>query len=278
VLVADDSAVNREVACEALSRLGISASTAEDGRAACEAAIGGGYDLILMDGSMPEMDGFEATRVIRAHEEETGSRRTPIIALTAHVVGAGADEWRDAGMDGVLHKPFTIAKLAQCLSVWLAPGDHTEVQLASDIPASPAAEEELLDGESLAQLEAMASTSGRDFITRIIGLYFEHAPKAVDELRCAAAREEADAIARAAHSLKSMSVNVGATGLARLLSLIEGRARQDGHLPTKDEIGAVVAILAATMDALRRHFAYDPAPAEGPAVSDAGPAQDRLAG
>nr|MCU0881867.1 ATP-binding protein [Hyphomonadaceae bacterium] len=72
VLVADDSEVNREVALEALSRFGITAATAVDGRDALEQMGREGFDLVLMDGSMPELDGFEATRLQREREEQTG--------------------------------------------------------------------------------------------------------------------------------------------------------------------------------------------------------------
>ena len=114
VLVADDSAVNIEVAREALRRFRIEADIVFNGLEACEALESKGYDLVLMDGSMPELDGFEATRRIRAREAETGAPRTPVIALTAHVVGSAAEAWKDADMDGILHKPFTLKSLAEC--------------------------------------------------------------------------------------------------------------------------------------------------------------------
>ena len=85
VLVADDSAVNREVIIEALSRLDVEPDVVEDGKAALESVQAGTYDMVLMDCSMPVMDGFTATRAIRAHEGE--DEHLPIIALTAHVAG-----------------------------------------------------------------------------------------------------------------------------------------------------------------------------------------------
>ena len=121
VLVADDSAVNREVAQEALSRLGVAAKCVNDGREAVEAAFAEHFDLVLMDGSMPELDGYDATREIRAREAVTVRPRTPVVALTAHVVGSAADAWRGAGMDAVLHKPFTLASLAKTLGQFLQP-------------------------------------------------------------------------------------------------------------------------------------------------------------
>ena len=115
VLVADDSAVNREVAIEALSRLGAQVETVENGAEAVSAASRHSHDIILMDGSMPQMDGYTAARIIRQAEQAENRVRVPIVALTAHVIGAAAEEWRLAGMDAIIHKPFTIAQLAQCL-------------------------------------------------------------------------------------------------------------------------------------------------------------------
>ena len=108
VLVADDSAVNVEVAIEALARCGVTdVITVGDGAQALAASAAGHFDLILMDGSMPVLDGFEATRAIRRREAETGAARLPIVAMTAHVIGDGALAWQEADMDGTLAKPFT---------------------------------------------------------------------------------------------------------------------------------------------------------------------------
>ncbi len=119
VLVVDDGAVNREVAQEALRRFGIAAELVCDGQDAVAACAERDFDLVLMDGSMPGLDGFDATRAIRAAEKLRGARRLPIVAMTAHVVGRAADAWREAGMDGVLHKPFTIAAMGECLARFL---------------------------------------------------------------------------------------------------------------------------------------------------------------
>ncbi|WP_262423513.1 response regulator [Brevundimonas denitrificans] len=115
VLVVDDSDVNREVAAETLSQLDVDVTLAEGGEAAIELMRAEAFDLVFMDGSMPGLDGFETTARIRAEEMETGRPRAAILALTAHVIGAGADAWREAGMDGVVYKPFTVRDLAGAL-------------------------------------------------------------------------------------------------------------------------------------------------------------------
>ena len=260
VLVADDSAVNREVACEALSRLGVTTETVADGRAAVDAVSATAYDLVLMDGSMPEMDGFEAARAIRAREAEAGAARMPIVALTAHVVGAAADAWRDAGMDGVLHKPFTLPKLAEVLAAHLTPAeDGAAIAVAERAPPVPepvsGEADALLDEEVVDQIAEMGALSGAGFLTRILGLYLEHAPPALAKLADAiASGAEPAAVASAAHALKSMSLNIGAAALAARLAAVETAAREEGRLPDADEVATLEAVLGETLAALRARF------------------------
>ncbi|WP_372424224.1 ATP-binding protein [Salinarimonas chemoclinalis] len=280
VLVADDSAVNREVACEALSRLGIAARTVANGREALDAILAGGIDLVLMDGSMPELDGFEATRLVRVHEAQSGTARTPIVALTAHVVGAGADAWREAGMDGVLHKPFTLAALAQTLGAHLpvsepaAPADASRASMPA-MPGPDAAldaeahrdAEALLDEEVVAGIAEMAHTTGAGFLRRILGLYLEHAPPALAQLVASVAEgAEPALVASAAHALKSMSLNVGAAALAVRLAAIETAARETGTLPDEATVAALAPLLAETIAALRARLGEEEPEVDAAAV------------
>ncbi len=122
ILAADDSPVNREVVKEALARLDIEVTTACDGREAVDLVKSEYFDLILMDCSMPEMDGYEATRTIREWEKENYRVAMPILALTAHVAGDD-NEWVEAGMDDFVTKPFTLESLSSALSRYLKPVD-----------------------------------------------------------------------------------------------------------------------------------------------------------
>ncbi|MFN7751018.1 MAG: ATP-binding protein [Pseudomonadota bacterium] len=120
VLVVDDAEANRLVCSLLLTRLGVGVRQAIDGADALEAlATGGSPDLILMDLQMPGMDGLEATRQIRRREAEQGSRRVPIVALTANAQASTDAECRAAGMDGVLSKPITRQALAREAGRWL---------------------------------------------------------------------------------------------------------------------------------------------------------------
>ncbi|MCC5978892.1 MAG: response regulator [Salinarimonas sp.] len=359
VLVADDSPVNREVAMAALARFGIVPELVNDGLQALRQTHVTDYDLILMDVSMPEMDGYEATRRIRQDEQRKGLPPKRVVALTAHVVGADALGWQDAGMDGVLHKPFTIAQLGETLTRHLGKSVDADAPVneagpasaqaivqenalagpdAQDMPAAPieapsarhaipvgsfvtveadparnsrspvealtcgeelicgthhaaspqddtpqpaqAPEEEaseedapLLDEELVMQLQQMAQSGGPAFLQRVLGLYFEHAPQALDQLRDAAGRSDPAEAARAAHALKSMSANIGALPLVERLGTIETQAARQNSCPSMDELDATAQLLDRVFEGLRARFAE--ALDEGVPADQAGASGDR---
>jgi signal transduction histidine kinase/CheY-like chemotaxis protein len=111
VLLAEDNAVNRRLAEILLKKQGHSVAVAENGRAAVALFDGEAFDLILMDVQMPEMDGLEATAAIRKREQETGSQRIPIVALTAHAMNGDRERCVAAGMDGYISKPINPQEL-----------------------------------------------------------------------------------------------------------------------------------------------------------------------
>ncbi len=259
VLVVDDGEVNREVACEALSRFGIAAHTAADGQEALDILDGEAYDLVLMDGSMPVLDGFEATRQLRARGQEV-----PVVALTAHVVGAAADAWRDAGMDGVLHKPFTLEALGGVLHDWLADkARHVDevatvevhvpvVVEAAPAPAQASIDMSLFDADTLKPILAGLKNGRSDFVTRVVGLYRSHAPEAVGRMAAACRNRDAAEMTSAAHALKSMSLNLGAKAVATVAGEIEKAAREEGRVVPADVIEGIAALADRTIVELGR--------------------------
>lgn len=127
VLVVEDNRTNQMVAGAMLARLGCDCTFAGNGLEAVAAAQAARFDLILMDCSMPEMDGFDATRQIRRDEAATGGH-TPIVAMTANVQSGDEEACLAAGMDDYLAKPVTLATLKQKLGDWLVTGhagDHS---------------------------------------------------------------------------------------------------------------------------------------------------------
>jgi two-component system, sensor histidine kinase len=121
VLLAEDDDVNAMIGLAGLQRMGLAAERVLDGRAAVRAAMrsAGRPDLILMDCRMPQLDGYGATREIRAQEYALGWPRVPIIALTATVTDLGRTQCMEAGMDDFLAKPFSPDELAAVVRAWL---------------------------------------------------------------------------------------------------------------------------------------------------------------
>ncbi len=105
VLVAEDTATGREVVRQHLEEKGFEVVFAEDGVAAVDHAKAGGFDVILMDLRMPRMDGFEAIRLIRAHEQVTGAPRTPIVVISANSDSEDVQNSLQAGADAHIPKP-----------------------------------------------------------------------------------------------------------------------------------------------------------------------------
>ena len=243
---------------EALQRLGVEVTSVADGAAAVEAiqsartAGNSGFDLVFMDGSMPVLDGFEAARAIRTWESENHLPPVPIVALTAHVVGRQKEAWRDAGMQDIVHKPFTLATIAACLERWV--GERRDQPVGQPVPAEEQPQNHrdlLIDTGILAEIRDLQS-SGDDLVGRIIDLYLEHAPQLLDALIEALPKGNTDQIADAAHALKSVCRNIGAVRLGDACDLIEEAARAgDTTELAATDAHALCATFNATSDALK---------------------------
>ena len=121
ILLADDNDIGREVTAELLIREHYPCTAVSDGQQAVDAALTGLYHVILMDCQMPVLDGFEATRLIRQHEQALGTgQRIPIIALTANAIKGDREHCLEAGMDDYLTKPIQPSQLMEMLTRYLA--------------------------------------------------------------------------------------------------------------------------------------------------------------
>ncbi|MEL6662824.1 MAG: ATP-binding protein [Pseudomonadota bacterium] len=224
VLAADDNAVNREVLREALSSLDVDVDFAEDGAEAVRMARDGAYGVVFMDGSMPVMDGFEATRQIRADEAETGRAPVSIIALTAKVVGADQSTWEVAGADGYMTKPFTIDRLADALS-----GQAKQAAVATAPDADSAAQVALFDEDTLDEFNRLAASTGNDLKARIWAMFREKAPAEFEALHRAMERDVPGAeVSKMAHGLKSMALSAGAARFANACGAVETLSKLSG--------------------------------------------------
>ena len=264
ILVADDNPVNREVIIESLRRFDLPCDTVVDGRAAIHAVQAKQYDMVFMDGSMPDIDGFEATIRIRKWEQENNRLRLPIVALTAHVVGAHADSWKASGMDGVLHKPFTLQAMAAMLETHLSQPRRSGPPLTSpaaiELPTTPVEQpydtsagtieqpviavpspqptapsaaqtddngEPILDPATTRQLLDMARMGSAEAVERIYRLYLDNGPPSLSEIDAAMGAGDSSRVGKAAHALKSMSLSIGAALVAQAAGDLEKAARAE---------------------------------------------------
>ena len=122
VLIVEDNLLNQKLALRMLEKIGCRADLAGNGRDAIRMIEKGGYDLVFMDCQMPEMDGYEASAIIRQREKESG-QRLPIIAMTAHTMTGDRDKCMEAGMDDYISKPIRKEDILQVISKWVPGGE-----------------------------------------------------------------------------------------------------------------------------------------------------------
>ncbi|MGQ9370239.1 ATP-binding protein [Azospirillum sp. ST 5-10] len=241
VLVAEDNPVNAMVARTLLERAGHRVDVAGDGRVAVERACAADFDVVLMDLSMPGVDGVEATRRIRACGHETRAM-VPIVALTANLASARHLPGGDPGFDGVVGKPYRRSDLERALAaaIGLAP------------PSAPVP-------RRLAVLSEQARDLSVDGARKLVALYLSETPGMAQALRRALeAADRAEAVALA-HRMKGGARHVGAEAIAAVAADIEREAatadRAVLHALARDLEPAVDRELDALFERAEREFA-----------------------
>ncbi len=248
VLLVEDNPVNQEVAGATLRRLGCRVSVSAGGDEAVTAATSGSYDIILMDCQMPDIDGHEATRRIRAWEARQASRglaprRIPIIALTANAMRGSREACLAAGMDDFISKPFGRPALQVALEHWssaarsLQParsdalqalerrlqGEADQAGSATGAAPAPAGSINL---ELLDQWRDLDPCGSGKLAREILQIYLDSTGALLSQVEQAIAGGDAEALRRAAHSLKSSSANVGADTLSGLFKTLESLGKE----------------------------------------------------
>jgi CheY-like chemotaxis protein len=250
VLVVEDNPVNMQVATLMLGRLGLGTVGAENGRIALERFSGGGFDLVLMDMQMPEMDGIEATLALRAYEAAEGLSATPIVALTANVQQEDRQRCLEAGMNDFVAKPFRPHDMVALLNRWLgraeggsAPGP------AADATAAAVPQEQALEEAALDELAAATGMARGEIVALIAGDLWHLA----DEIEAAGTQAPPAELRRLAHTVKSLAAQLGAKKLSALARTMEFAARDgeiDAYAARLPEFRAAVAELRKAVDVL----------------------------
>jgi PAS domain S-box-containing protein len=238
ILVAEDNAVNQEVALSILDKLGAHAVAVADGFEAVEAFSSMSYDLILMDMRMPRVDGLEATRRIRSLEAGSETRRRiPIIAVTAQAVDLGREEFIAAGLDDYLPKPVTPQALLEMLLRWLPASKATNA--GPDSSAADAQDAINVDEKLIFNRQTLMTCVMNDetLAQRVIDVFFEDARRRMSAFESMLSARDSEGVARELHTFKGAAAVVGAEQLSALISSLESKSPAENlealrqHLP-----------------------------------------------
>jgi signal transduction histidine kinase/ligand-binding sensor domain-containing protein/CheY-like chemotaxis protein/HPt (histidine-containing phosphotransfer) domain-containing protein len=223
VLIVEDEPVNAQVAQAYVHELGCTSTWVTNGSEAVARCMGEQFDLVLMDLSMPGMDGHATTKLIRQHE--AGKRRLPIVALTAHDGARHRAECVASGMDDLLCKPYTLAQCAELLRAWIKKpgGSKRRASLKPPLVADSAVNTRLsiVDAQSVAGLRHLQGPGNEDLYARLVRIFHDSSRDAVTQLELTLARADYTAAGAVCHKLAAAAANVGALIFAREVRRLE---------------------------------------------------------
>ena len=210
-----------------LQRLGYRADVVANGLEALEALSRIPYAAVLMDVQMPEMDGYSATREIR--RREGGTRRTPIIAMTANAMQGDREKAIEAGMDDYVPNPVKREDLKSVLERWISHSDEDEVTDA-EAPVGSGGQGSVhasLDRGVLADLRGLQEEGEPDILKELIDLFFADVPLQLVLLRKAVEVGDVPSVGRIVHTLKGSCGNIGAKRMEVLCTEFEELVRPE---------------------------------------------------
>jgi CheY-like chemotaxis protein len=216
ILLAEDHPVNRDVVREMITSRGHRCVCVPSGVEAVAAVKCGDHDLVLMDCQMPEMDGYEATRRIRAWESENGRgdrARIPIIALTAHAMTGDRERCLSAGMDDYLSKPVDADQLSELISRWLSDGGSAPE--TSCQPMRPPDVAEVM----------RRCMDNRELARRLLIAFVEQSEEDLAAAREAVSGEAPDTLAEVAHRIKGAAGNLALASIQAAAAQVEMMGR-----------------------------------------------------
>jgi two-component system sensor histidine kinase/response regulator len=247
VLLAEDNPINQALAVALLDQMNLDVTVVNNGAEAVKMVRQQPFDFVLMDVQMPEMDGFQATKVIREMESEKA--QIPVIALTAHAIKGDRERCLDAGMDEYVSKPIDPETLQMTiLSLGLR---------GQDIPVKRDVEDEAVVEATVTESsgEATVTIDREGFIKRAGGSakvvemvkaeMLKQLGPAIERLSDAVRDSDSSEVKSAAHAFRGMVANLGAPELTALLQVIEDGAAKDSAIPTEEQLEEVLAVSQA---------------------------------
>lgn len=221
ILLVEDNLINQEVALHMLESLSCDVALAADGIEALTLMEKNHFDLVLMDCQMPRMDGYQTTRTLRKREaEEQHSGRMPVIALTANAMSFDQQRCIEAGMDDYISKPLTLEHLANTMARYLpARSGDSETAFRPVAHTASAGSSQSINSAFLGLYQEMED--GDALLDRMIDVYLQEAPSAIQIMRTAINEDDPAALSRAAHKFKSSNMQLGADLMASLCAQLD---------------------------------------------------------
>ena len=248
ILVAEDNIVNQKVAVCQLEKLGYRADVVANGLEAIEAVSRIRYALVLMDCQMPEMDGLEATAMIRKCERGHGSRRLPIIAMTANAMQGDREKCLDSGMDDYLAKPVKHGDLGATIARWIPGQSSPDAQQEPVSSDTRAPVHDCVDSAVLADLRQLDISCG--LLSTLITHFLEGVPNRLAALQDALQQGDGGALARVAHELNGASGNLGVRRMRQLCVELQAL----GKAKDLTKAGALLAQLVSEFELVRQRL------------------------
>ncbi|GEP40139.1 hypothetical protein NPS01_38020 [Nocardioides psychrotolerans] len=248
VLVVEDNAVNQLVATGLLESLGCRVEVAGNGVEAVDRLEGEhGFDVVLMDCRMPLLDGYDATRAIRARESDM---RVPIIAMTASALEGERERCLAAGMDDFLTKPVDPPQLARAIFRWVPATRSSSTPVAESDSSAPTVDP-VLDLERVEMLTELVK-DGVTFFERTRLSFLSRIDLTLAEIRTAVADSDAERAMASAHQLKGSALNLGLTQVGAAAAAIEAYAETGSVEGIGSLVDGLAQAVVAGVDALVR--------------------------
>jgi CheY-like chemotaxis protein len=228
-----------------LQKLGYRVDVVENGLEAVRAVSSTHYDLVLMDVQMPELDGLEATGIIR-RTEAGGGRRIPIVAMTAHAMTGDREMCLEAGMDDYISKPIRPRDLSEIIERLFPEGSPAA---GRESPPAPSPRKVAFDPGSL--LEGLDGEV--DLAKEVVSVFLEDIPTQIEKLKQAIEERDAEAVNRCGHKLKGAAGAIGAIAVRDLAAEIETAGKEKAL----DKLDSLMERLDKDLAALTSAL-YDP--------------------
>jgi two-component system sensor histidine kinase/response regulator len=243
ILLCEDNPVNQKLAIRLLEKAGhrvVVAANGKEGLKAWENARSPGFDLILMDIQMPEMDGMELTANIRGREISSG-KHVSIIAMTANAMQGDKERYLNAGMDGYISKPTNSSTLFSAIEMCLKETGREYL-----VASNPQELEGQLDRDSL-----LARVEGdQDLLKEMVQLFAGDAPLLLETMRGSLQQGDMTVLERSAHSIKGAAVNLSASFVMAAALQLEKSAKEKNSEASKANLANLEQAVSRLLPAL----------------------------